>query len=62
MATHYLRRELAVAIVLKLLLLYAIKFAFFPPRLKPEEAAQGMAERMASQSAPVNVPPLKDKP
>ena len=62
MATNYLRRELAWAIVLKLVLLYAIKFAFFPHRLSADEAAQGVAERMASQSAPVNAPPLKDKP
>ena len=62
MATNYLRRELALAIVLKLVLLYAIKFAFFPHRLKAEEAAQGVAERIASEAAPVNAHPLKDKP
>jgi len=62
MSANYLRRELIWAVVLKLILLFAIKYAFFPHRLSHEEAAQGVAERIASQVAPSNAPPLKDKP
>jgi len=62
MSSNYLRRELIWAVVLKLILLFAIKYAFFPHRLSHEQAAQGVAERIASHDASGITPPLKDKP
>jgi hypothetical protein len=48
MPAFALRKELFWAIALKLLLLLSIKFAFFPQRLAADEAAQGVAERVAT--------------
>jgi hypothetical protein len=62
MSSNYLKRELIWAVVLKLILLFAIKYAFFPHRLSHAQAEQGVAERIASSEAPGNTPPLKDKP
>jgi hypothetical protein len=57
-----LRKELVWAIVLKLVLLFSIKFAFFPHRLAADEAAQGVAQRIATP-APLPTPtPSKEKP
>ncbi|MEI7680857.1 MAG: cytochrome oxidase putative small subunit CydP [Betaproteobacteria bacterium] len=44
-----LRKELLWAIALKMVLLLSIKFAFFPHRLAADEAAQGVADRIAAQ-------------
>jgi len=44
-----LRKELLWAIALKMVLLLSIKFAFFPHRLAADEAAQGVADRIATQ-------------
>ncbi len=57
-----LRRELLWAIALKLALLLMIKAAFFPHRLAADEAAQGVVDRIASQTAPSHETVSKDKP
>lgn len=57
-----LRRELIWAIALKLLVLFSLKAAFFPHRLPASEAAQGVAERIASSSAATHEPFPKDQP
>jgi hypothetical protein len=62
MPVAHLRRELVWAIALKLALLFSIKFAFFPHRLAADEAAQGVADRIASQVAPMSETVSKDKP
>lgn len=61
-APRRLRRELLWAIALKLVLLFSIKAAFFPHRLTSDEAARGVAERVASQTAPSTETDSKDKP
>ncbi len=61
-APRRLRRELLWAIALKLVLLFSIKAAFFPHRLAADEAAQGVAERIASQTAPGHETVSKDNP
>lgn len=61
-APRRLRRELLWAIALKLVLLFSIKAAFFPHRLRADEAAQGVAERIASQKAPDHETASKGKP
>lgn len=58
----YLRRELLWAIVLKLVLLFSLKAAFFPQRLPAKEAALGVADRMALPSTPVPSTHSKDQP
>lgn len=56
-----LRRELVWAVILKLLVLLAIKLAFFPERPRPDDIAQGMAARLGS--APVaNAEPRPSTP
>lgn len=62
MAPRRLRRELLWALALKLTLLLTLKAAFFPHRLAADEAAYGVAERIASQAAPGNETVSKDKP
>jgi len=57
-----LRRELIWAIALKLVVLFALKAAFFPHRLPAAEAAQGVADRIASSSAPARETLSKDQP
>nr|WP_319564868.1 cytochrome oxidase putative small subunit CydP [uncultured Rhodoferax sp.] len=57
-----LRRELIWAIALKLVVLFSLKAAFFPHRLPASEAAQGVAERIASSRAPTHEPLSKDQP
>lgn len=57
-----LRRELIWAIVLKLVLLFSLKAAFFPQRLPAQDAAQGMMDRIASSSALTDKTPTKDQP
>jgi hypothetical protein len=57
-----LRRELIWALALKLIVLLSLKAAFFPHRLPAPDAAQGMAELMASSSAPTHEPLPKDQP
>jgi hypothetical protein len=46
-----LRRELALALVLKLALLVALKSYFLPAKLSEQQAASGVAERLAGISA-----------
>jgi hypothetical protein len=58
----YLRRELLWAIALKLVVLFAIKAAFFPHRLPAKEAALGLADRIASSSAATPTTTSKDQP
>lgn len=55
-----LRRELVWALVIKLVVLFSLKAAFFPQRLPADEAARGVADQMAS-SAPSHETVLKDK-
>lgn len=57
-----LRRELLWAVGLKLVLLLALKAAFFPQRLSADEAAQGVAQRVASPSNPAHETFPKEKP
>jgi hypothetical protein len=57
-----LRRELIWALALKLVVLFSLKAAFFPHRLPAADAAQGVAERIASSSAPTHEPLSKDQP
>jgi len=58
-----LRRELIWAIALKLVVLFSLKAAFFPHRLPAADAATGVAERIASSSAPtLHEPHSKDQP
>jgi hypothetical protein len=62
MATSRLRRELVWAIALKLVLLFSLKFAFFPHRLAPSEASQGVVQRIAFSGSSSGEPVQKDKP
>ncbi|MDR3369338.1 cytochrome oxidase putative small subunit CydP [Rhodoferax sp.] len=57
-----LRRELIWALALKLIVLFALKAAFFPHRLPADVAAQGVADRMASSTAPAHETISKDQP
>ena len=57
-----LRGELLCALALKLVLLLAIKAAFFPQRMPEQAIAQGVADRMASQNFPADETVKKDKP
>lgn len=41
-----LKREIILVLLLKLVLLFSIKAAFFPQRVPAEAAAHGMEERM----------------
>lgn len=43
-----LRRELVVALLLKLAVLIALKLLFFPQRLPAEAAAEGVAAQIAA--------------
>lgn len=61
-APRRLRRSLLWAIALKLILLFSIKAAFFPHRLTADDAAQGVAERIASPAGPVSESLSKDQP
>jgi hypothetical protein len=57
-----LRKELLWTIALKLVLLFSIKFAFFPQRLPADEAARRIADQIAAQ-APANSESVsKEKP
>jgi hypothetical protein len=57
-----LRRELILAISLKLVVLLSLKAAFFPHRVPAADAAQGVADRIASSSAPAHETLSRDQP
>ncbi len=57
-----LRRELLWALAVKLVLLLALKAVFFPQRLSQQEAANGVAERLATATAPSQPTISKEKP
>ena len=57
-----LRKELIWAIALKLVLLFSIKFAFFPQRLPPDEAARRVADQIAAQTLSPGESVSKEKP
>lgn len=59
---NYLRRELLWALALKLVLLFSLKAAFFPQRLPANEAALGVADRIAAPNTPALLNPSKDQP
>ena len=57
-----LRKELIWAIALKLVLLFSIKFAFFPQRLPADEAARRLADQIAAQALTPVESVSKEKP
>ena len=62
MTSVRLRWELVGTLVLKLVLLFAIKYAFFPHRLGADEAAKGVAERIAMSAPAESASVTKEKP
>lgn len=56
-----LRRELVLALLLKLAALVVLKLVFFPARTPAAAAARGVAERIA-QPAPVTGSTHKENP
>ncbi|GAB4217867.1 MAG: hypothetical protein Fur007_21390 [Rhodoferax sp.] len=57
-----LRRELFWALALKLVVLLVLKSVFFPHRVPANEAAQGVADRIASPTQPGPETTSKEKP
>jgi hypothetical protein len=53
--------ELSVTLLLKLFLLWALTL-LLPTKLSHEQAAQGVAERLRSDAAPLSTPSTKDAP
>lgn len=56
-----LRRELVLAVLLKLAALFALKLWLLPPRAPPAAAAQGVQARIA-EPAPVTDTVSKENP
>jgi hypothetical protein len=57
------RRELAIALLVKLAALVVLKLMFLPSRVPAEAAAQGVAKQLAQveAQAPGTPPPASDK-
>jgi len=51
----YLKREILIVLLLKLLILFSIKAAFFPHRLSKDIVTSGLQDRIASSTGNVSV-------